>query len=291
MTSKRLLAVLTVVAVLAGAAAAAPAFAQTAQPPMGPGLREGQVSGRAQNGMMMRVSDRPPGVFGTVTAINGTSLSVASMGFGPNAATTTYSVDASNATIFKGDATTTVSGIATGDRIAVEGSISGTNVTATIIHDGFGTGRIMHGDGQGDDQGRGIGPMGPEGEMGEASGTAALIKGNGEPVVAGTVSSVSGNVITITTGSNTSYSVDASSATIVKGNSSSSVSSISTGDFVVVQGAISGTNVTASSVIDHAAQPANAENGTSTPNGAPEHKGGLGFFGAIGGFFRHLFGF
>jgi preprotein translocase subunit YajC len=105
-------------------------------------------------------------------------------------------------------------------------------------------------------------------------------------VVAGTVASISGNSISINTSSNTSYTIDASSAAIVKNNASSTVSSIAVGDYVVVQGAVNGTSVTASSVID---QPASSAPGNS--GNAPGHLKGMGFLGSIGSFFKHLFGF
>ena len=53
---------------------------------------------------------------------------------------TVYTVDATNAKIYKGGATTTVSvsAIATGDKVMVQGTISGTNIAATVIRDGVG---------------------------------------------------------------------------------------------------------------------------------------------------------
>ena len=85
-----------------------------------------------------------PGIFGTVTSINGESLTVAGHG-GPNTATTTYTVDATNAKILKAGApgsktapaTITVSSIQINDSVAVTGTVSGTNVTAKTIIDGI----------------------------------------------------------------------------------------------------------------------------------------------------------
>ena len=47
-------------------------------------------------------------------------------------------MDATNAKIYKGSATTTVSvsDIAMGDTVMVQGTVSGTSVTATVIRDG-----------------------------------------------------------------------------------------------------------------------------------------------------------
>jgi hypothetical protein len=85
------------------------------------------------------------------------------------------------------------------------------------------------------------------------------------------------------------YTVDASSATIVKGNVTSSIANVATGDSVVVQGTVNGTSITASSVIDQGAkgQDASSTSGTSVAHG----NFVSGIFGAIGGFFSHIFGF
>jgi hypothetical protein len=73
---------------------------------------------------------------------------------------------------------------------------------------------------------------------------------------------------------------------MVKGNVSATISSIAVGDKVLVQGSVSGTSITASSVIDQAKPNGNGgENGEGNGNAHP------GFFGSIGGFFKHLFGF
>jgi len=80
-----------------------------------------------------------PAVFGKVSAIDGTTLTVLGRAGTTTMATTTFSVDASNAKILKGSATTTVSigAIAVGDFLGIEGTVSGTSVTATTIHDGL----------------------------------------------------------------------------------------------------------------------------------------------------------
>ncbi|MDE1925484.1 MAG: hypothetical protein KGH79_04930 [Patescibacteria group bacterium] len=111
------------------------------------------------------------------------------------------------------------------------------------------------------------------------------IQGNGQPVVGGTVSAINGSILTLATAQGgVTYSVDASHATIDRGNATSSVSQIAVGDHVVVQGSVNGTAVTASSVIDQGAPK------TSRASGIPT-KGFGGFMGALGGFFHRLFGF
>lgn len=69
----------------------------------------------------------------------------------------------------------------------------------------------------------------------------------------GKVSSVSGSTLTVTGKNNTAYTVDASAATIEKFNGSTkttiAVSAISVGDNVMVKGTVSGTSVTAKTII------------------------------------------
>ncbi len=219
-------------------------------------INDGQFKGGMGRGMGMR-----PAVVGTVASVSGNTITVTSNGMGPNQSTTptTYTVDATNATVMKNGATTTVASIAVGDTIAVQGTVSGTSVTATKIRDG-----VMQGNGAG---------SGPQ------------IQGNGEPVLAGTVSSVSGSTITLTNSGNVTYAIDATNAKIqVKGNSSATVSNVSTGDKVIVQGTVNGTSVTATSVMD--------QGSASASNGNGSRPGGMGgFFGSIGNFFKNLFGF
>ena len=235
-------------------------------------------------GQMMR---RAPGIFGTVSALNGTTLTVTSKGFpgrgmkgGANTTTTTpptittqtYTVDASGATVMKAGATSTVATIAVGDTVMVEGTVTGTNVVAKTIRDG-------------------VPAVGIRGEKNgnENGNIGSIIEGNGQPIVGGAVSLVSGNTITITNKSNVSYTIDATSAKVEKDGVASTVSAIAVGDNVIAQGTVSGNSVTATSVIDNTKVANNATTtaGTTT-NTVPQKKG---FFGAIGGFFGRLFGF
>ncbi len=92
----------------------------------------GGFAGRVAGG----VRGKGNGVMGTVSAVNGTSLTVT------NKAGTAYTVDASNAKVSKsvsGSAPTTitVSNIAIGDTVSVRGKLSGTSVVATQIFDGI----------------------------------------------------------------------------------------------------------------------------------------------------------
>jgi hypothetical protein len=167
----------------------------------------------------------PPAASGNVTAVSGNTITLTDKKSG-----TTYTVDATNATVNKftagtngakgTQATITVSQIAVGDNITVQGTVSGANITATKIEDG-----MMMGFG-----GRGHGPMGMGGQM-------------------GTVSSISGNTITLTGKNGTTYTIDASNSKVEK-VSTVSVSNIAVGDSLMVQGTTSGTTVTAKNIVD-----------------------------------------
>ena len=213
-----------------------------------------------------------PVVVGTVSGIAGTTLTVDSKAW-PRAAQkteTTYTVQAAQATVTKEGLNSTLSAIAIGDRVMVEGTLSGTTVTATMIRDG----RAGH-------WGR---MFGETPDMDIASHTPAII-GNGQPVIGGTVTAQSGTSLTVTNKSNVTYTVDISSAKVTKtGIANATSTNITIGDTVIVQGTVQGTAITATTVIDSGTLQAPA-NGT-TP--APAHRG---FFGLIGGFFSHMFGF
>ena len=223
-------------------------------------------------GGMMGARGHAPGVFGTVSAINGNTITLTSKPRG-DIAPTTYTVNAAAATVTKNNAASTVSGIAVGDTIMVQGTVTGTTVTATTIRDG-----VM--------PGRGKGADGAPGTMPKSA--MPMMQGNGQPIVGGSVSAISGSTLTLTTaqGGNT-YTVNAATAKVLKGNATSTLASVSVGDKVVVQGTVSGNAVTATTIVDQGTLPAGAPTDT---NGAPEARRG-GFMGAVQGFFHNLFGF
>ena len=227
-----------------------------------------------------------PGVAGTVAAVNGTTLTVTSKGFGhgQNATTTTYTVDASTATVMKNGTSSQLSAVNVGDMVFVQGTVSGSNVAATSIRDGMPMGGGMRGFKNASGTWNGSTTMPRRGTP------QNLIQGNGQPVVGGSVTAISGSTLTLTTANgNVTYTIDATNATIEKGNATSTIASIAIGDNVLVQGSVSGTSVTASSVVDQG-MPRTASSTSGSSNG-----GGRGFVGgfmnAIGGFFHHLFGF
>ena len=190
-----------------------------------------------------------PVAMGIVTSISGNTISLTShKGFGSTTPDLVYTVDATNATITKmvpgasgvkpTSTVITVADIAVGDRLTVEGTISGINVVATKIKD-LPAGNFQKG-------------------KNEKESTNEI-----KPVANGKVTAVSGNFITIVGSKNKTtytYTVDATSATItkitaggkgVKPNSAViTVSSIAVGDNLVVSGTMSGTSITATKIMD-----------------------------------------
>lgn len=250
---------------LAAFAIAAPAFAET-------NLKAGiNVKADTDNNLRMglwsdddkRGSDDKtmrPSVVGKVISINGTTLVVsATPGFikDSTSASTSFTVNASNATVRKGNATSSLSSIAVGDTVMVRGTITGTTVVATSIEAG----------------------MKFKGENDKAT-SSPIFTGNGQPVVAGTISAITGSTVTVKTKTNVTYTVDTSVAQVIKGNATTTLSSLAVGNDVVVQGTVNGTSIVASSIMT----------GKVSANGDINDKG-RGFFGRIGHFFASLFGF
>jgi hypothetical protein len=187
----------------------------------------------------------PPAAFGKVTAVNGDDITITAQG--KNSTTgTTYTVDATNATITKRTAPTTqgakptsttitVSQVAVGDMLSVQGTVSGTTITATSINDGQG---------------------------GFGGGRGGMMGGRGQGVM-GTVTAVNGSTLTVTGKDGTTYTVDASNANLTK-METITVSDVQVGDTVGVQGTVSGDSVTAKSVMDGIPTPPQNGGGTGT---------------------------
>ena len=216
---------------------------------------------------------KPPAIFGTVTAISGNMITVTRVAppkreneAPDNTSTpvatssapttsTTFMIDATNAKVMKSGATATVASIVVGDTIMAEGTVSGSTVTATMIHDG------------------------PAPMMNKDS---SRITGNGQPVILGTIASVTGASVVVSNKSGASYTVDASNSKVIQGDKTATVTDLKVGDMVLVQGTVNGTSIVASTILDNAPAPAT---GTGTQ---PKSKG---FLGSVGGFFSGLFGF
>lgn len=186
-----------------------------------------QTTPQDQDGSMH--GQRPTAV-GKVTAISGSTITITDQ-----RANTTYTVDASNATIDKGpNATGLLSDITVGSMIAVQGTVSGSSIVATSIHEGFGPGGF--------------------GRHGRMGGPGAM----------GTVTSVNGNTITLTDRDGGIYTVDASSANIRANGATSTLTTVKVGDKLVVHGKISTASMTAQDIEDGLPTPPAADSSSNT---------------------------
>ena len=255
MSNKKYVYGFMTLAILATVATAVPAFADnnvsTNQPKEGRG--------------MMNRDNIKPGIFGTVSAISGNTITVTGkQGFGMNSVVTTFTIDATNAKITKDNVAGTISNVLVGDTVMAQGTLTGTNLVATMIRDGQ-VGKGMRNNYEGSK----TSPVSP-------------VTGNGQPIVAGTISSISGSTLTITNKSNVSYTIDTTNAKIIQDQNTISVSNLAVGNMIVVQGSFNGNSVIATSVIDQAK--------TTTAVGANKQPH-QGFFAGVGSFFAHIFGF
>ena len=163
----------------------------------------------------------PHGVTGTVSAVSGDSITLT----GKDGKT--YTINAAQAAVDK-VSTISVGQIAAGDTLRVDGTVFGTNVTAAHIMDGTLPAHGLRG-------GFGRGGMGPG--------------------VVGTISAINGNSLTVAGKNGTTYTVDATSAKVMvftqgSAPTTGSLSSLKVGDTVGVRGTVSGTNVTATGIVD-----------------------------------------
>lgn len=110
----------------------------------------------------------PPGVFGKVTAIDGTTITITN-----SRTDATYTVDASNATVMKNGAKGSMASIAVGDMIMAQGTASGSSVAATAISDGFGARGNFSGMRMGSSTFNASGTRGRFGTFNRPSGTAS----------------------------------------------------------------------------------------------------------------------
>ena len=251
-------------------AMAVPALADTTTPGMQ--TNNSAWTGGTRAGMMNR-GNMKPGVYGTVSAISGNTITVTGkQGFGASATATTFTVDATNAKITKNNVAGTISSIVVGDTIMAQGTLTGTNLVATTIRDGQ------------------IGKGTREGQT-DKTAPVSPITGNGQPIVAGTVASISGSTLTITNKSNVSYTIDATNAKIVRGQDTITISGVAVGDMIVAQGTVNGNAVIASSVIDQTKLAGSTTTTGGTADGGTAEQSHSGFFAGIGSFFAHLFGF
>ena len=161
----------------------------------------------------------PPAAAGKVTAVDVTANTIT---VSDTKSGTSFMVNASGATIQKftppsAPQTIAIGQIQIGDNVMVQGTVSGTTITATKITDGM----MM----------------------------AGFRGGPGMRGAAGTVASINGNTITLTGKNGTTYTVNASGSNVEK-VSPSSVSNIAVGDTLQVSGTTSGGTITAKNIID-----------------------------------------
>lgn len=246
---------------------------------------ENEVENGAPAPLGMMLVRGATGVAGSVTAVGSTTLTVSGRSLAEDSSASTFTVDATNASIVKNGTSTPLSQVSVGDNVLVLGTVNGTSVTATSIRDG-----IMNFAGVG---------IGRRGEGRHSTSTMPMPKppvtlppGNGQPVVGGTVTSVGSSTIAIGNKAGATFTIDASHATIVtKGNASSTLSQVSVGDEVLVQGAVNGSSITAATIFDQAA-PKNPSNATSTTMHGEGHGNPFpGIIHGLGNVFRSLFGF
>ncbi len=276
--------------------------------------------------MLMRPMQ--PGIAGKVSAVSGTTITVMGRNFlehpegvengdehmmpmmpsgtpsstmpmptstktNPKGGPMTFTVDASGAVVMKNGASSTVGAISVGDMVYVFGLVSGTSVTAQSIIVGpmpRPLPPIGRGEKEGDEHKHSTSTATSTPNREGKGKPVNLIQGNGQPVIAGKVTAVASGTITVVTAQgNVTYTVNASSATVVKGNTTSTIANVAVGDNVIVQGAVSGNVVTASSIIVQSGP----GNSPGKPNEDRAGKGPdfMGVFRSVGGFFQRLFGF
>ncbi len=219
-------------------------------------------------GMMTR-----PTVTGTVTAISGTTITIyGHQGMaGTSSPQTTFTIDATNAIVMKNKATSTLSAITVGNQLHVSGTLTETTVVATMIRDGA------------------IPLRGEKGGVINNQNTQAIteLKGNGQPVVAGQVTAINGTILTVTNKANVTYTVEAGTSKVIVDGNTSTLGSVKVGDMVILQGAVNGTQVIATTLIDNGTTQTQ-NTGNSQAQNKPQRGG---FFGGIGNFFGKFFGF
>jgi hypothetical protein len=288
--------------VIAGVITAGAAQAQTAPAGQNPRFQGGQASNVNRGLGMFGGSRKGQGITGKVTAISDTTITIQSAAGGErttgtagttNTAAKTYTVDASKATFAKlgeptaansgsvpvkpSETTIAITDIAVGDSVMVKGTVTGTNIAATSV-------TVM-----------------PAIIGNKGSGAPGM----GKNMIMGKVTAISNTTLTVQSELNfgrrpqnainsnvnvgsgvnsaTTYTVDASSATIkkfvaptagstVKGTETTiAVTDIAVGDTVRVQGTVDVTNVKATTIVDGVTAPARVGNNPSNLlNGNPQ---------------------
>ncbi len=184
-------------------------------------------------------------ILGTVSSINGNNIllyikqgtSAKTKNQLPVIATTTHVVDATNASVLINNATSSISEIAVGDTLFVQGVADGNKkIIANIIRDIATINskvKVISNNNQ------------------KQNSTSTLANNSGsQPVIIGTVTSINNSTIIIKDRNSTSFSIDATSAKILKKNGEILVSNIALGDYLMVQGKISSSSAVATVILD-----------------------------------------
>ncbi len=166
-----------------------------------------------------------PAAIGVVAAVSGNSITLT----GKDG--TIYTIDATSAKITKfiagAKTAITPSAIANGDTLVVLGTTSGNAIAATQIMDGS-----------------------------PAAGQKEMFKTNQRPIK-GTVTTISGSILTVTSKNSITYTVDATNATFSKFSKFSTTIStaitladVKIGDIIAAKGTLTGTNMIATAIMD-----------------------------------------
>jgi hypothetical protein len=174
------------------------------------------------------VHDIVRGTVGKVTKVNGTTITMDAHPEPKNGNKTTYTVKTDHATIIKNTDTVSLATIHEGDTILVTGSVNDATISANKIYvwDNAVVGNVFPG-----------------------------VKNNGQPIIYGTITAINDDTVTVTSKDKEAYRVDTSDAQITFPKKTSTThSSLSVGDTVLIQGSIDGSHVRATAIID---QPVN----------------------------------
>lgn len=180
------------------------------------------------------------GTAGTITAIDGSKITLEAESFNGSAATT-MTVKTTGSTAITETVTGKVGDLRNGDHVVVIGTPSGTAVAASRISDSGDSARGGFGGGFGGGGAR---------RGGEASGSAQAPPGGNfgaGSFTIGTIKAVDGDTVTVTSSTGT-VTVTTSSATTISVSKKISVGDLAKGDTIRVTGSTSGTTVTATSI-------------------------------------------
>jgi hypothetical protein len=212
-----------------------------------PGGFNGSSNGAAPSGAN---GQGRPGAFGTISAIDGSTLTVKDMSRQSVKVVTT-----SSTTVTK-TATVDLSDVKVGDHVVVEGSGSSSNIAATQVHD----------DGAADDSSGNQQLGGPGGPAGTGTNSATATGA----FVTGTVTSVDGSTLNVKDANGDSVTVAISSSTKITKDETVDVAALAVGDDVMVSGTASNGTITATRIRD------GVEAGAGPLGGGPAGGGGTG---------------